>query len=72
MPQYQPSYGTHVYTVEETLEAISAPPMGGVARHYQNVPPPREFLPSSMDNRKAMREQCRICTGNYCALVALK
>jgi hypothetical protein len=46
MPQYQPSYGTHVYTVEETLEAISAPPMGGVARHHQNVPSPRDDVPS--------------------------
>jgi hypothetical protein len=29
-------------------------------------------LPPQIDKRKAMREQWRICTGNYCALVALK
>jgi hypothetical protein len=32
----------------------------------------RSSLPPQMDKRKAMREQWRICTGNYCALVALK
>jgi hypothetical protein len=44
MTQHQTSNGTHVYTVEETPEAIGAPFMGGAARKLNRQPSVCRFI----------------------------
>jgi hypothetical protein len=63
----------HMYTpFKKHLERLALPPWEDLHDTTKVSLLLGSSLPPQIDKRKAMREQWRICTGNYCALVALK